>query len=249
VTDRYRVAANLATLANGLVGAGSILYVLAGNKLWAMLLIVCGIGFDGLDGLFSRRSPIPSGALGRVADSAADAITFGVAPAALVAVHTDHAAAWAPFAPYCLAVALVVAALAVGRLLYFTLRGFHWTHFVGAPTPQAALAIVLLGLFFDRPAFWGTDPAALLVGALGVSLLMVAPVPFPKVRRGSPIRPIAAVTALALVGALLPLQFGPATGSALFLLALAATIVAAVGNVLYFVAGPWIVVRQRTGAP
>ena len=69
MTDRYRVGANLATLANGLLGVGAIAYTLAGNKLWAMLLVAIAIGFDGLDGLLSRRSPRPSGRFGLVATS------------------------------------------------------------------------------------------------------------------------------------------------------------------------------------
>ena len=96
MTDRWRVAANLATLANALLGVGAILYVLGGNKLWAMLLIACALGFDGLDGMFSRRSPNPAGLFGRVADSIADGITFGLAPAFLIAVHTSNVGTWQP---------------------------------------------------------------------------------------------------------------------------------------------------------
>ncbi len=246
--DGYRWAANLSTLANGLVGVGAILYTLAGNKLWGMLLIVCGIGFDGLDGLFSRRSRAHSGLFGRTADSVADAVTFGLAPATLLAVHTDHAALWGPWSAGADAVAILVAALAFARLAFFTLRGFHHPHFVGAPTPQTALAIVVLGLFFDRPAFLGTNPPAVLVGAAVVAVLMVVPIRFPKIRRGALLRPIALGTALALVAALVPLQFVPATGSPLYLATFAATGVSAVGVALYYLLGP-LTVRTAEGGP
>ena len=243
--DRFRIAANLATLANGLVGLGAVLYVLAGNKLWAMLLIVSGVGFDGLDGLFSRKSPTPSGAFGRVADSLADAVTFGLAPAALVAVHTDNVGLWAPWSLWSGAVAALVGALAVGRLVYFTFRGFRHSYFVGAPTPQTALGIVVVGLLFDRPAFLSTNAPALLGAATVMALLMVLPIPFPKIRRGARLRPVAAGTAIALVVALLPLQFVPSSGSLLFLLALAATAGALLGVLLYYLLGPFTV--DRTG--
>jgi len=246
--DRYRLAANLATLANALVGVGAIAYVLAGNKLWAMLLIVSGIGFDGLDGFLSRRSAgAPPSAFGRVADSVADAITFGIAPGLLVAVHTDHADLWSPWSTASIVVGALVLGLAVGRLVYFTVRGFRWDHFVGAPTPQTAIAIVLLALVFDRPAFLGVAPLACLVGAGVAAVLMVVPVPFPKVRRGHPIRPIATVTALALVAAVLPLQFVPSPGSPLYLAAAAATAVAIAGALAYYAAGPLLAAPDAVG--
>ena len=94
-----RVGANLATLANALLGIGSIAYSIAGNKLWAMFLVTAAIAFDGLDGLLSRRAGVGSSAFGRVADSTADAISFGAAPAVLLAVHTDSVLLWQQVAP------------------------------------------------------------------------------------------------------------------------------------------------------
>lgn len=237
--DRYRVAANLSTLANALVGVGAVLYVLAGNKLWAMLLIVCGVGFDGLDGLFSRRSRIPSGLSGRVADSFADAVTFGIAPASLIAVHTDDASVWLPWTTWCWVVAVVVAGLAMARLVYFTIRGYQRSDFLGAPTPQTALAIVLGGLLVDRPALLAVNPLALLAGATFLAALMVVPIRFPKIRRGSPLRPVATITAVSLVVALVPLQFVPATGSLAYWVAYGSTLVGLVGVALYYIAGPF----------
>lgn len=236
--DRFRTAANLATLANGAVGVGAILYTLAGNKLWGMLLIVCGIGFDGLDGLFSRRSRVPSGATGRILDSLADAVTFGVAPAALLFIHTDHASLWSPWLLACWGAGILLASLAFARLVYFTVRAYRLEHFLGAPTPQTALTIVVLGLLFDRPAFLGTAPLVLVVGATAAAILMVTPLAFPKVRRGARIRPWAIGTAIALFVALVPLQFVPAAGSPLYLLTEVATAVSAAGVVGYYVLGP-----------
>ncbi|HYK92688.1 MAG TPA: CDP-alcohol phosphatidyltransferase family protein [Thermoplasmata archaeon] len=247
--DRYRTAANLSTLANGLVGAGAIAYVLAGNKLWAMLLIVCGIGFDGLDGLFSRRSPAGPSRFGRAADSFADAITFGVAPASLVAIHTDTASSWLPWSNACWVVAGLVAGLAVVRLVYFTARGYRRSDFLGSPTPQTALGIVLVGMLFDRPALLGVDPLIFLIVVTFLAVLMVAPIPFPKIRRGAPIRPVATVTSVALVVALLPLQFVPSVGSPVYWLAAAATGVSLVGTALYYVVGPFTVSTSVASAP
>lgn len=237
--------ANLATLANGLVGVGAIVYVLAGNPLWAMLLIVSGIGFDGLDGWLSRKSGLPPSAFGRAADSVSDAVTFGLAPAALLLVHTTAAATWSPFGLACVGVAGAYAALAIGRLVYFTFRGYKRHDFVGAPTPQAALAVISVLLFFDVPAFAGTAPTVVLLAASAIAVSMVTPVPFPKIRRGSTLRPAMVATAVATVVAVLVLQFRPASGSPFYLLALGASALAAVGILAYYLAGPFTVPRSE----
>ena len=243
-----RTPANLATLANGLVGVGAIAYTLAGNKLWAMLLIVCGLGFDGLDGWLSRRSGLPPSRFGRFADSISDAVTFGLAPGVLVAYHPEHVALWSPWTGTALAVGGVVAALAIARLVYFTWRGYARHDFLGAPTPQNALAVCAVALFLDVPAYVGTNPpvALLLWAALAVG--MVAPIPFPKIRRGAPLRIPMTVTAIALVLGLLPIQFGPSPGSLLFDLAEGAAGLAAAGVATYYLAGPFTV-REAPAAP
>ncbi len=241
MTSMSRVGANLATLANALLGLGAILYVLAGNAIWAMLLVVCGIGFDGLDGMLARRAGGPPSPVGRVLDSVADAVTFGLAPAFLVAVHTEHAALWAPYRGYALLAAVLVGSLALARLVYFTARGWRHPDFVGASTPQNALAVVVLLLFLDRPAFLGTNPPAALSLVAALAVLMVLPIPYPKIRRGGTLRPVMTVVAVALAAALVPLQFVPAPGSAVYLLAEACAAVGAAGLATFYVLGPWTV--------
>lgn len=238
MTSAARIGANLATLANAVLGVGAILYTLAGNKLWAMLLIGCGIGFDGLDGLLSRRAGGPASPSGRILDSVADAITFGLAPGALVAVHTEHASLWAPWTVEAVLVGGLVATLALARLVYFTWRGWQRPHFVGASTPQNALAMILLVLFWDEPAFLGTSPVALLAAAALVAVLMVVPVAYPKLRRGMTLRWVMVATAAALGISLVPLQFRPAPASPFYLLGEVAAWAAAAGLAIYYVAGP-----------
>ena len=68
-------------------------------------------------------------------------------------------------------------------------------------------------------------------------------------RRGSLLRWPMAVTGFALVAALLPLQFRPAPGSALYLVALAFSIVATAGVAAYYLIGPWTVPNSRAAAP
>ena len=239
-----RLPANLATLANGLVGLGAVAYVLAGNKAWAMLLIVAGVGFDGLDGFLARRAHLPPSAFGRIADSVADAVTFGLAPAALLWVHRDQPDLWAPYAPWTLVAGLLVAGLAIARLVYFTVRGYRRPDFLGAPTPTNALALVTLVLLLDVPGFLGPNPGVAVAIAVGLAVVMVLPIPFPKLRRGSPIRGPMVLTAIALIVAILPVQFHPASDSYLYGLAEAATVVAAVGMAIYYLVGPFTVARS-----
>ncbi len=246
-TDRWRVGANLATLGNGLLGLGAIAYTLAGNKLWAMLLVTMAIGLDGLDGILSRRSRQPAGQFGRFADSAADALSFGFAPAVLIAVHTGDVGTWAPFSTLTVAAALGYLACALARLVYFTARAHALPHFLGVPTPQAALAVVVAVLFHDTPAYTTVEPIGLLVGVLVISVLMVAPVPYPKIRRGSPLRLPMTATAVVAALALVPLQFRPAPGTALYLGTELAALALLVGVASYYLAGPFTVRRARGG--
>jgi phosphatidylserine synthase len=238
VTSAARIGADLATLANGLLGVGAILYILAGNKLWAMLLIACGVGFDGLDGLLSRRAGGPPSVVGRVFDSVSDAVTFGLAPATLLAVHTEQVSLWASWYPYPLLVGALVGTLALARLTYFTWKSWQRPHFVGASTPQNALAVVVLLLFFDAPGFLGPNPAVVLLCAGLLALLMVLPVSYPKLRRGMPLRWAMIATAAALGISLLPLQFQPGVGTPLYLIGEAAATAAAVGLGVYYLVGP-----------
>ncbi len=247
MTDRFRVGANLATLGNGLLGIGAVLYTLAGNKLWAMLLITMAIGLDGLDGILSRKSPQKAGRFGRVADSVSDALSFGLAPAVLVAVHTGDVSLWSPYADATFAVAAVYLAAALARLTYFTLRAHALPHFLGVPTPQAALAVIVAVLFHDTPAFAGVAPIGLIVGVTVVAVLMLVPVPYPKLRRGAPMRVPMAATALLAALTLVPLQFRPPSGSVLFELTYLAAWGFLVGVASYYLVGPFTVRRGAEG--
>jgi len=246
VIDRWRLFANLATLANALLGVGAVLYVLAGNPLWAMFLIAAAIAFDGLDGMLSRRSSGPPTSFGRYADSVADAISFGLAPAFLIAVHTADTNLWSPWATWALLLGGLYFAAAVARLTYFTFRGFERGYFLGVPSPQAALAIVVALLFHAQPAFQTVQPLAVLIGTAVVATMMVAPVPYPKIRRGSPLRWPMVLTGVATAVALTVLQFRPATGTLAYLIALGASYSMLIGVAVYYFVGPFTVDRGST---
>jgi phosphatidylserine synthase len=242
----YQWGANTATLTNAVLGLGAIFYTLAGNKLIALLLVVGAIAFDGLDGLLHRRGGGPPNRLGRYLDSGADAISFGLAPGVFVAVHSYGQAAYAPYATAALLVGVLVAGLAIARLLWFTFRAYSFPHFIGASTPQTTLAIVTLVLFADQPGYLGHQPLLLLVGAAVLAPLMVLPIPYPKIRRGAHLRRLMTLTSVALAVALVPVQFRPAAGSPLYLVSELGAVAAAIGITAYYVLGPR---SARGGAP
>ncbi|HKS59904.1 MAG TPA: CDP-alcohol phosphatidyltransferase family protein [Thermoplasmata archaeon] len=236
-----RVGANLATLANASLGVGSIAYTLAGNKLWAMLLIAGAIAFDGLDGLLSRRGGLPSGRFGRVADSLADAISFAVAPGFLLTIHTDSAQLWSSFTGEAFLAAAAVTGLGLARLVYFTLRGYLRPYFVGASTPQTALGVVLTVLLFDLPGYLGVHPIVVVLVTPLLALLMVLPIPYPKMRRGERFRWPMTLTAMAAAVALVPIQFRPAPGTLPYAVGEWATALFGVGLASYYLGGPFSV--------
>ncbi|MEM0128853.1 MAG: CDP-alcohol phosphatidyltransferase family protein [Thermoplasmata archaeon] len=233
----WRTAANLATLANALVGVGAILYVVLGNPLFSLLLIVIGVGFDGLDGMLSRRAGGAGRRSGRIADSVADAITFGLAPALVIGYHAGQPS-WGMVAVPAAVVAALYLALALVRLIRFTRSLHSRPHFVGAPTPMAAIAIAWLGVALYDPAFFSVQPVLFLGLAVPVALEMVAPWPFPKIRRGSALRVPMAITGIAAALSLVPFQFRPAPGSPIYLLAMGAAAVWAGGLAVYYLLGP-----------
>ncbi|MHB8352255.1 MAG: CDP-alcohol phosphatidyltransferase family protein [Thermoplasmata archaeon] len=237
-SGRYRIGADLATLANGLLGAAAIGYILLGNSLFALALLVAALGFDGLDGYLARRAGGSPSAVGRLLDSAADAVSFAVAPGVLLAVHRYATVAWAPYDTAALLVGILVSGLALARLVYFTFRGYRLPYFLGASTPQTTLALLLLVLFFQDPGYVGEIPAAVLGGALLLAPLMVLPVPYPKMRRGAPWRRLMGVTSAMLAVALLPIQFHPGRGSPFYLVAEVAAVVSAFGLAVYYLLGP-----------
>ena len=244
----WRVAANLATLGNALCGAGAIAYVLLGNKLFALFLLLAGMAFDGLDGLLSRRSSRSGGALGRIADSVADGLTFCIAPA--VALYFDNypRSLWSPWQPVALLVALLLAAVGLTRLVRYTSSAWQEDHFVGASTPQNALVLMVLVPLFEYPAFVASSPPALLLGVLAAIPLMLLPVPYPKMRRGAPLRRLTAALSACVALSLVVLNFRPSPGSLPWYLAEGAAGASVVLLLAVYIAGPFAVNSRERGS-
>ncbi len=237
----WRVFANTATLLNALSGIWAIIYIIWGNKLFALALMYTAVGWDGLDGYASRRAGDGDSVFGRVADSVADSITFCLAPGALVALDLYPVSTWAPYSLFSLLLGILVAAIGIARLVWYTLSAHALPHFHGASTPQNAMAVMLLVLLLDVPGYLGTLALPFLVAVLIFAPLMVLPIPYPKMRDRVAARlflyPLMTTGALAI--AIPNLRFGEGTFPyfAGYAFALAGLVVL----VAFYVAGPFVV--------
>lgn len=175
--------ADVMTLGNAACGGAAVLVILsyAGRPAHdladtgirvATLLLLAGTIFDALDGAFARRGG--GTALGGMLDSLADALTFGFAPAVLLAQLGMQSATTLG------KVLIVVGFLgyvsgALLRLADFSSCRHADPQFTGLPSPLAASAVVSL-------AFLTSSPVVVAVGLAVVGLMMVSRLSYPKLR-------------------------------------------------------------------
>jgi CDP-diacylglycerol---serine O-phosphatidyltransferase len=154
---------NTLTLLNGVSGFASVIASAQGFFEAAALLILAGVFFDYLDGkaarLFNQES-----ALGAELDSLSDVVTFGVAPAVLVALLSPGY-----FSLLAGGLFVLSAALRLARFNVQQVKGV----FFGLPTTASGLLLPALVLF-EAPLI--VFPWFLLA----LAFLMNAPIKVPK---------------------------------------------------------------------
>ncbi len=158
--------ADVATMANALVGLAAIV-VAPTDAVLAAHLILLGILLDGVDGALARA--FGGGPLGGFLDSLADLITFGAAPAVLLA------AGWG-----WLGAAVMLLAVMMRLARFEALRERRpMRYFSGLSSPGGALVVAAAVLATDAFAFpaWAPVVAGLVAGPL-----MVSRVRYPKLR-------------------------------------------------------------------
>jgi CDP-diacylglycerol--serine O-phosphatidyltransferase len=174
--------ADAVTLLNAVLGvAAMVLAVTEGPAVAARLVLLAAVA-DGLDGIIARY--YGSSRVGPILDSIADVVSFGTAPAMfLFALARD---AWRPLPadPVLLVVAVGVAAAFV---VFSLVRTALYTVYVGEdenrPGIQNTLAASILaaGFLAAGTAVPAETAAVVVLGAsLVLGLLMVTPVPYPK---------------------------------------------------------------------
>ena len=190
---------DLLTTANLCCGAGSVLLASQGQLTAACWLVFAGAAFDVLDGLAARA--LGGGSeLGKQLDSLADMVTFGVAPAFIVALDPWHALlavtdAQREYVPEvatssagilsdplwaAVLAALVIVTASAWRLAKFNIDTRQTSGFLGLPTPANALFWASIGSIswgigvVEGPLF--TELMALFVTFAGsaIAKLMVA---------------------------------------------------------------------------
>ena len=174
---------NLITLMNLLSGTLAILFILRDELVLGSLCITVALVLDFLDGFFARllhaQTPI-----GEQLDSLADLVSFGLAPGyilwSLMRMNfLQEGISFSDLIPY---TAFLIPVFSAIRLARFTIDSSQKYTFRGLPTPASAIfigAIPLLLAEDNTSTVLQTifsSPHALLIIAILISLLMVAPV-------------------------------------------------------------------------
>ncbi|MDE6560264.1 MAG: CDP-diacylglycerol--serine O-phosphatidyltransferase [Muribaculaceae bacterium] len=138
---------------------------------WASLFIVFAAVADFFDG-FAARMLHECHPIGADLDSLSDQVSFGVAPAALLASSLwGNVPIWLAFMPAIIPVATAV------RLAKFNVDTRQTTGFLGMPVPANAVFWIGYVASIKYGAFWLESPWALIPALLLLSWLMVSEVP------------------------------------------------------------------------
>ncbi len=156
--------ANTLTLLNGVFGFLSIIAAAREAFMLSAIFIIAGVLCDWLDGKAARAFSETS-ALGKELDSLSDLVTFGVAPAFLVAMIEPGLFSIAAGALFVLS-----AALRLGRFNVQQVEGV----FYGVPTTVNGILLPLM-IFLGAPYTWFPYYIAIF------ALLMNAPIKIKKV--------------------------------------------------------------------
>jgi archaetidylserine synthase len=175
VVDRLGLA-DVMTLANAAVGVVAMAVAVLGEvQLIAQLILLAAVA-DGLDGIIARTRG--GTAVGPHLDSMADIVSFGTAPALFVFVAANDV--WGPLGgkPLYFAAAAAVAALFV---VFSLVRTVLYTVYVGEDENRPGIQNTLASSILAAAYLAGlTAVPALLAATVVLSVLMVAPVPYPK---------------------------------------------------------------------
>lgn len=175
VADRLGLA-DVMTLANAAVGVVAMTVAVLGEvQLIAQLILLAAVA-DGLDGIIARTRG--GTAVGPYLDSMADIVSFGTAPALFVFVAANDV--WGPLGdePLYFAAAAGVAALFV---VFSLVRTVLYTVYVDEDENRPGIQNTLASSILAAAYLAGlTMVPALLAAAVVLSVLMIAPVPYPK---------------------------------------------------------------------
>ena len=170
---------SLFTTGNVFCGFYAFVAVLNEDFYHAAWAIVVGMIFDGLDGRIARLTKTTS-AFGMQYDSLADIITFGMAPAFL-------AYAWVlkPFGRLGWMAAFLFLLCTALRLARFnvTKPDTHGSHFIGLPSPAAAIVVASIVIAFEDLFATKINPFIMVMVIYGLAFLMVSNIKYPAFKK------------------------------------------------------------------
>ena len=168
--------ADVMTLLNAVLGVVAMTVAITGEPADVARLILLAAVADGLDGIMARQ--FGGTAAGPYLDSMADIVSFGTAPALFL--FAVARAEWAPLTdePLLYAVAAGAASLFV---VFSLVRTVLYTVYVGEDENRPGIQNTLAASILAAGFLAGVTSVPVLLGAGAVlSVLMVAPVPYPK---------------------------------------------------------------------
>lgn len=165
---------SLLTIANLVLGVIAMLLSVQGYSGNAALLVVIGMGLDGLDGRIARMLGAES-AFGRELDSLSDVITFGVAPALIMFEVVLQNLGFAGFI-----LAALFPVCGALRLARFNVQQKSTNYFVGLPITAAGGILATMALYKNI-----LNPAQVILplGMLLLAILMVSNVRYPNFKK------------------------------------------------------------------
>ena len=174
-SNQRAILPNFLTLSNLFLGFFAVVLFSQGKDLTGAWLIVIAAIFDGLDGAAARLAK-SSSKFGREADSLADVVSFGVAPATLVFHRlVDAFGMWAVVPA---SLPLITAAIRLTRYNILTETGGHSRIFSGMPSPSGALMFASFFIYAHNADYdLNATPIWLTLIPL-ISALMVSPIPY-----------------------------------------------------------------------
>ena len=168
--------ADVMTLLNAVLGVVAMTVAITGEPADVARLILLAAVADGLDGIMARQ--FGGTAAGPYLDSMADIVSFGTAPALFL--FAVARAEWAPLTdePVLYALAAGAASLFV---VFSLVRTVLYTVYVGEDENRPGIQNTLAASILAAGFLAGVTSVPVILGAGAVlSVLMVAPVPYPK---------------------------------------------------------------------
>ncbi|HUT81163.1 MAG TPA: CDP-alcohol phosphatidyltransferase family protein [Candidatus Bathyarchaeia archaeon] len=190
----FAILANFITSLNFASGIIAIILVSIDPRnyvyaLWAAKLVLLGIIFDFSDGIPARLAKKKPGFFGTIVDSAADTVTFGLAPAVMISLSmpllSPSSTAQFGLAIFSIIVGCYFGFCTIFRLIRFT-KSPSKKWFKGIPSPGAGCAAaiyIIIKLFIEQKFTTGiVTPIIGLILMILTGTMMIVTIKYPTTK-------------------------------------------------------------------